>query len=140
MALSWSVRCLFEALTISSRLPTSVVPKMQLLISGRDRIYAIAACARVSPGTRPSTLRIPAADLANRRLSGRNRVLLRYQTSAGRLKRRILAAKATGLRVTGIQPDGTLLVDDGPRPLAGNESLAHDAGNAPDDPWAHPEA
>lgn len=33
------------------------------------------------------------------------------------LRRAIAAARASGLRVTGIKPDGTLLVDDGDKPL-----------------------
>lgn len=62
-------------------------------------------------------------------------------TQAG-LKRAILAARATGLRVTGIRPDGTLIVDDGPAPpLAFGSVVAHSVGSPePQDQWGDAEA
>lgn len=53
------------------------------------------------------------------------------------LKRAILAARAAGLRVTGIRPDGILLVDDGePRTLAPAGMVTHSGGiPEPHDQW-----
>lgn len=61
-------------------------------------------------------------------------------TQAG-LKRAILAARSSGLRVTGIKPDGTLIVDDGgnsPGIVPGDIGAAH--GDAPSDQWGEVEA
>jgi hypothetical protein len=46
-------------------------------------------------------------------------------TRAG-LKRAILAAQAAGLRVAGIRPDGTIVVNDENNPLAGGVTGQHD--------------
>jgi len=46
------------------------------------------------------------------------------------LKRAILAAQACGLRVAGIGPDGTLLLDNAPGTLA-RAALATHSGNEP---------
>ena len=59
-------------------------------------------------------------------------------TKAG-LKRAISAAREAGLRVTGIQPDGTLLLSDAP--LAPADQAAHTEAPSPEaDAWRHVEA
>lgn len=50
-------------------------------------------------------------------------------TRAG-LERAITAARNTGLRVTGIRPDGTLIVQDGEAPVAPLEHEEHSAATS----------
>jgi len=51
----------------------------------------------------------------------------RAHCTQAEIQRRIRAAKAEGLRVRGIQPDGTVLVDEPSEAVASDVSLAPDA-------------
>jgi hypothetical protein len=53
------------------------------------------------------------------------------------LKRAIAAARAAGLRVTGIRPDGTVLVED---PLLPSTHASPSDGGVPYDVWSDVQA
>lgn len=53
----------------------------------------------------------------------------RLPFTQARIVRAIKAAEKAGKRVTGIRPDGTILVQDGDAPIAPTETQEHDAAS-----------